>query len=337
LGLPPREGWTVNATAFVDFEVKGRGRSQFNRRSFQFEWLYPDAAGLGRMGVRVKQLLAQPIEHYEQAYLLGALLQVREVAGAVSVRELLAALEIQHGAFSGRSPILKHLNQSRADNAQVIADFKRRLEAGDLSAVVDLYYTPKIWSPAFVEPLLQLYERDPLRASREDVFAATRVIEIFARRNPDRPADPAVAERLSSAWLKAAPQLDKKPGELPLTSRNEWSREVEMLGKTRDMGMIHRLRPLLDDKTMVWDERYVNRLATFEIPLTRACDVAMEAILTILDGSPRKTYQKIGVHSYAFGFRDARAALNAGKQQRDKVIIALKQRLAAVQAAGRPR
>ena len=335
LGLPTRDGWMVKAVVDLSFGVKEHGRtSPMNRHAFEFEWRYPDEAGFERMRTRLKNLLAQPFKYVEQAYLVNAMLQIPEVAKAANVRALLAALDIHEGPFSGHDAILKYLNMNCADNADVIAYFEKRLGIGQLQAVSDLLVCPRIWTSAFVEPLLRICETNPSRTDVVARYAVAKVegIEILAQRNPDQPADPAIAQRLSAAWLKAAGRLGQKPSELSLSERGEWSREMLLLGKTRDSRMIARIQPLLDDKTMVWDEANIDKLAfvstSSSLPLTRACDVAMQAILTILDGSANRPCGGIDA-TRIIARRDIKAHLTAVKKDRDALTAALKQRLGA--------
>ncbi len=84
---------------------------------FQFEWLYPDAAGLQRMRARLKVLLTQPDPKLKRYYITSGLLQVPDVAQAVSVDELLAALEIRGHSRSSCPCIWEYLRVRAASDA----------------------------------------------------------------------------------------------------------------------------------------------------------------------------------------------------------------------------
>jgi hypothetical protein len=303
--------------------VEGQNRGKDPKYyPFQFEWLYPDAAGIKRMCGRLKSFLARPNDKFDHLAILGALLRVPEVAQSASGQELLAALENHHGQFSGGDTILAYLGEHRAADPVVVGDFQRRLNAGDPLVVVRLMRAWKMWSPTFAEPLLQIYEQDPLNNSD--------AIKIFAWHSQGKPADPAIARRLSTAWLKVARRIGQKPSELPLVELSEWSREVMMLGETRDLLMIPRLQVLLDDKTALCDETQFHYFIGGDdgsIPLTRVCHVALEAILTILDGIDLR----VSHYSYIFfGGEDRKTRLKTAIKERDKAIVVLKRRLATV-------
>ena len=255
--------------------VKDQGYSEDHLKwhPFEFEWLYPDKDGFEQLQVRLRDLLRKPAKEFASDYMFHAMLKIPEVTRAVSVKDFLAALELYQGPRSSydRQGVLEYLNKN---SEQVTGYFERRIEADDPSAARDLLQADKIWSPALSDLLLRYCERNPQ--------SADAAIRVFFFRGVGKPADPAVARRLSSAWLKTASLLSEQPENLPLAKRAAWAEQVETLGRTRDVKMIPRLQALLDDKVTVWDEAEIRYLETPGIPNTRACDVAMAAILAIL-------------------------------------------------------
>ena len=107
LGLPSKEGWLVNARIRVDMEIEGHGRFESSQGGipFDFAWVYPDEQGFTAIQQRLKKLLAASTDRVHQAYYINALLKIPEVAQAVSLDELLAAIQRREGALSGRNVI----------------------------------------------------------------------------------------------------------------------------------------------------------------------------------------------------------------------------------------
>ena len=334
LGLPPHDGWLIKATITLTIIIRG-GRLNGNdlpfpfsrsETHFQFEWAYPEKDGFKRLQPRLRDLLAKPDKDRPSVCMFHALLQIPDVTSGLSEKDFLAALDIYRDRLSSydRQGVLDYLNKERAGSDEVLGHFRRQLEAGNPLAASDLLRADKIWSPVISDLLLRSCERDP-----QDASAA---ISAFFVRSRGKPADPAIAQRLSFAWLKAASLLGQKPANLPLTARGDWASQIETLGQTRDVKMISRLRLLLDDKTAVRDEANIKCLAT-GIPLTRACDFAMQAILAILGWSEHNVSAEFRAYEALGPGACGEAGLRAAKESRDKVIVALKKRLASFDPA----
>jgi hypothetical protein len=338
LKIPSKNGWSIKATVSISFEVKAHGHYSTPKTiPFEFEWAYPTPDGIKHMRDRLKSLVSRPIINVDEAYCLNTMLETPELDGTLDAHELLAALTMHNGAFSGRNYILNYLNKKYSRSTEVIEHYQRLLEKHDGGAVDDIWHSPNIWSPPFAELLFQIYEHPTV--AKSSPTDTEKIVDILARRNRGIPADQAIARRLSAGLLKISSVFEKKPSDLPLPQRQDWANSALLLGKTRDVRMIPRLRPFLDDRTMVWDEANIDKIAiTFSLPLTRACDVAMEAILTILDGSPRKAgidVPRIAVSGIP-NSRDLAAQLIFVKKERDTAIAALKERIAALPSTEQP-
>jgi len=326
LGLPPRGGYLVKASVRFSTEVVGQDAidTKHPGAAIEFEWLYPTEEQFAQMRQRLKQLLERPKNRAYHAYILNALLKVPEVAKAAPVTAMLDALQRRKEPFEGREYLADSISERFATDPEVIKHFRQRLLAGDQRAIEDLVRAKKVWSNELLEPLLTLFEEQP-RGRRP-------VIAIIAERHMGERPDPAVAKRLSRAWLRDARYLDKQPQEVDSDYRSLWAVELTALAQTRDIEMLPRIVPLLDDKTRIYPEGPTSR-AAFVIPPTRACDAALAAISYLLDGKAAGQVSSLGVHNRVPRTPDmtfqARWKLEeeAATAIRDEMIAAMKKRL----------
>ncbi len=316
LGVGQKGGWLVRARFHVTVDLKGGGQLKTADQGvpFDFDWVYPDEAGFAAMRDRLRKLLRDPEKKMAGAYLIGALLDVPEAAKAVSCADLLAAVAKREGGAEGRVAIARHLGKHHKGDPAVVAFYKDRLAAGDQHAVLD---ASSVWDTAYVEPMVRLYEDQGERHPA--------VLEILHHHRADWPADAKVASRLSAAFRKRHPIVDKKPGELTDKQLLTWATDLHYLAMTGDQTLVAALRPALDDRRAFRKGSDVLSATPMRPPTLRVCDCALDAILTLLDGGTDEAYRKAGV---TFAFRrdkdeDAKAAA-----ARDKMIDALKRRLA---------
>lgn len=326
LGLPPRGGYLVKASVHFRTDVVGQDAidTGYPGTAIEFEWLYPTEEQLAEMRQRLKQLLQEPKNRAYHAYILNALLKVPEVAEAAPTTAMLDALQRRKEPFEGREYLADSISERFATDPDVIKHFRQRLLDGDQRAIEDLVRAKKVWSNELLEPLLTLFEGQS-RGRRT-------VITMIAERHMGERPDPAVAKRLSRAWLRDARYLDKQPQEVDRDYRPLWAWELTALGQTRDMEMLPRIVPLLDDKTRVYPEGPTSR-ATSVIPPTRACDAALVAISYLLDGKAAGQVSSFDVQNRVprtpdMTFRTRWKLEEEGAAAiRDKMIAAMKKRL----------
>jgi hypothetical protein len=282
LGLAPPEGWRVRTTAHLSLQLRdGRWvHTPANGVPFDFEWLRPDEAGLRELGQRMRQMLAAP--DARRHYLLSCLLRTPELDGAVSRDELLAALDRHTEPFHNRHDIARHLARRFRDDPKLLALYRDRLTAGDAVAVDDLYYGG-FWHPSLVEPLVRLYETDDNRH-----FGT---LSLLHRHRADWIKEGQVARRLSTVVRRREPLLGKRIGDIPDQELIDWALAAAWLACTGDRAAVESLRPALDDRRLVVSPGQ-NAVPPLTPPARRVCDRALQAILTLLDGSPDEAYRK---------------------------------------------
>jgi hypothetical protein len=316
LGPPPNAGLKVKATLNLTFTVPRQGPFPDHLTSFEFEWLHPDDQGFERAKARLKRLLEVTTSKVEQAYMLHMLLGIPEVSRDVTPAQLLAAIERRNGPFSGRNYIAVHLADHFGQQPVVKRYYQDHLDAGEGVVIDDLRNAEKLWHTDFVGPLLAIFEKDPERNHQ-----ILTILSLHWGKDPD----PAITRRLSTAILRKSSLLEKKPADLPIESRGIWAMDLKTLGETRDRELLPMLTPLLDDKTPLYANPDATHSADGRIFPSRVCDTALEAILTILDGTPDLAYGEAGgviLFEIPVAQRD-----DAMLKIRDKVIVKVKERL----------
>jgi len=287
LGLSPEDGLLVKATLYLSLQSEGGGRrsSPTEGIPFSFQWQYPDANGFLHMQQRLNSLLQEPeSEAYHcHAYILGVLLGIPEVSCHLSHNDVFAAIDRRSGGFDGREELVKYLQRNDFDRQQIVDFYLSRLRNMDTRVCRDLRRSHAVWDVAFIEPLVIMHETD----RRSPPF---RALSVLAGHDDDWKNDRAITHRLSAVLLERYGKfLTQTPGELIQAKGLErWASRARDLSSTRDIDVLPLLVPLLDCKEHVLDPRWAdaNRLGDLPKPY-RACDVALEAILRILDGDTR--------------------------------------------------
>lgn len=315
LGLAPRDGYRIEARLHFSTEVAGHDKVATPTEGvrFEFDWVHPGEEGLAVARARLTELLAQPTQSVQRNYFASALLAIPEVGGVLSVDELLAAIERQAGALSVRDQLVRYLDARSPTDPKVLAYYRARLVPTDERVLDELARAPRIWDESFVEPIVTMFEASPRRQGK-----ALSVLHAHGR--PQR--DPAIARRLSTALLTtdplARPELDQV-----------WSFGVRALGLTGDERMVALLRPFLDADARVVPKRSIGRAippAGSILEPARACDCALDAILTLLDGDAAGAYPAGARWGWSVPVNRHDDALLA---IRDEMIRELKQRLDA--------
>lgn len=322
LRLPTEAGMRVRAFFHIHIDLEG-GRDLSTPTSgipFTFEWHVPDEGGFAAMRSRLARLLEIPEQKVHRTYLLGAYLGIPEVARAVSRDDLLGALTRRTEITLDRPTIARHL-AARFQNDSVVRDYYlERFRSGDQAAVADLH--EGIWDPAFVEPLVSLFE------SATRFYAALLVLH---QHRDDWRSDARTVERLSSAVRRSNPQVEQRVAALKREQLASWASAVRDLSMTGDRSAVGLLKPALRDRRAYQELKHMALAFDMPLPPLRVCDSALAAILTILDGDPENSYRAADLRGLHSG-RDTKA-LNA---IRDRLIADLERRLAA-DGEGQPR
>jgi hypothetical protein len=326
LQLPAKTGLFVQARFFIALyigEFPGAAGARQVRVAeadgvpFTFDWLYPDDAGFDVIKARLHKILDTPVKLADQPRLLSTFLGIRDVAQSVSLDELLAALDSRSGPFDERCDIAAHLARRFNDHPAVVRYYQQHLEGNEAVAIDDLLLTD-LWVSSYIDPLVRMYENDPRKFSY--------ALSVLHKHRMDWIKDSKVSRRLSAVVERQYPQLRHDVRQMNKDQLLSWSGAVFDLSRTGDRAAIARLRSLLDDKRAFATAKDMS--LTFDenglcVPPLRVCDVALEGILTLLDGDARIAYRKM---------REPRVnedADTAYAEFRDRMCAQLKTRLAA--------
>lgn len=317
LGLPTPAGLSVRARIFLAINLAdGRHLRVAEQRGipFAFDWIYPEEAGFQALRARLAQLLRTPENRPHHGNILGTYLGIPQVARVATVDDLVAGLAGRRQPFEGRSAVVAHLAKHYANDPAVTAYYRQRLKDGDAVVLSDLHQKA-LWAPFHVQPLVGLYESDPAKYAE-----ALPVLHMY---RDDWIKDDAIVQRLSAVVQKAYPVVQQGAGRLKEGELNRWATAVENLSRTGDAAAIARLRLSLEDKRAFRSTKFLSMPADWRVPPLRVCDVALDAILTLLDGSPEAAYRQAGPVPVGRDNLDAAYA-----DLRERMITALKERLA---------
>jgi hypothetical protein len=318
LGVPPPPGWSIRGRLFLALDLSD-GRHlrvpEVSGLPFAFNWLPPDDAGFEAIRARLGKLLRSPENKPYHGYILGCYLRIPEVAKSATVDELLAALTPRRGAFEGRHEIAAHLAKRFGNDPAVTAYYRQRLQDGDEIVLDDLNQTT-LWDNAHVKPLVRLYESNPSK-----YHAALAVLH---KHRDDWNKDGDISRRLSAVVHQQYPMVRQDPRKLEADKLERWAYAVNNLSMTGDKEAIALLGPALEDKRAFRSTKRLSMPGGMRVPPLRVGDVALDAILTLLDGSPDEAYRR--AQPKPLDRVDVDAAY-AGL--RDGMIMDLKKRLAA--------
>lgn len=338
LGLPPREGLRVKAKIYMRLALKNTKRIDLAPEGvpFEFDWQFPDEMGFLNMQRRLKSLLKKPQTRVDQChgYILAALLKIPEVADSLSLEELFEAIDTRRGGFDGRGYLVKYLLSRNSDHEKIIEFYLTHLKAMDIRVCDDLFFHSRFWDTEFIEPLVVIHES-------KKSSPPFRALQVLSEHRSDWKEDRVIAHRLSTVLLDRYGMLLKQaPQNLIETNRLvTWAMFAHYLSLTLDIDALPFLIPFLDYETKIYEPRVPSSPGQYPAPY-RLCDVALNAVLTILEGDFMKAYQRMGVPIYI----PVKIRSNSGNDNqilrrltakemshwRDSMIIILKDRLSTL-------
>jgi hypothetical protein len=306
LGLPPKEGFHVDAVAIGDTRLNDGQVFATPKKGarFSFEWVCPTPMEVESVKPRFKELLNHPDNQFASGYRLDALVKVQELGDSASLDELLSALK-SHSWVDGKDAVMTIVGRRFPDDPKVISYFVEQLSRRDGDAFFS--FPREIWSnPVFVKPLVVRYEKYgndsmELQALRADWVTNRQIIA-----------------RLSTALFKHHPVLTRSVGDLSDSNLCEWCSAVSEAGMIGDTNFLRWLKPALDDKRSPGCiSKYDSRPRLPWNP--RVCDYAVTAVLMITDSDSWSAFKKLGIE----GWRTREENYSA----HDRVIQGLKKRL----------
>ncbi len=316
LGLPPPGGLSVRGRIFIAVDL-GDGRNLRCTEAagvpFAFDWTYPKDSGFKALQGRLARLLRSPQNRAHHTYILGAYLRIPQIARAVTADEMLTALARRRKPFEGRAEVVAYVAKHFAKEPAVIAYYRQRVKDGDLVVLTDLQYAA-LWARSHVKPLVGLYESDPTKYHQ--------ALSILHQYRNDWIKDSTIVRRLSAVVRRAYPALGQDVRHLKKEGLEHWADAIMRLTMTGDRSALVLLRPALDDKRTFRTTKNLSLAFGVRVPPLRVCDVALEATLTLLDGSPDEAYRRAGLGPMGPGNLEAFYA-----NLRDAMIVALKKRL----------
>jgi hypothetical protein len=316
LGLPPPGGLSVRGRAYIAVDLSdGRHLRPTEAAGvpFAFDWIYPSDAGFQALRARLARLLRSPQNRAYHAYILGTYLRIPQVARAATADELVTALARRRGPFEGRAEVAAHVAKHFANDPAVAAYYRQRLKDGDLVALTELWHAT-LWARSHVKPLVGLYESDPTKFHE--------ALTVLHKYRDDWINDSDIVRRLSAVVRRAYPALGRDVRRLEKEGLEQWADAILRLSMTGDRSAMVLLRPALDDKRAFRSTKHLSLPDRVRVPPLRVCDVALEATLTLVDGSPDEAYRRAGLAPVGGGNREAAYA-----ELRDGMIAALKRRL----------
>lgn len=329
LGLAPQGGLIVKARLYLNLELSNGSRASTPTEGvpFTFKWNRPDEAGFRRMRHRLQVLLNEPQGESNRchSYILGALLGIPEVSNDLPLAGLLAAIDRRSGGFDGREALVDHLKQRSSDIIEIRNHYLSRLESKDSRACEDLLRAPWLWDRRMIKPLVAMHELPNTPPFTE--------LMVLSAHSADWADDRELPHRLSAPLLEHYGMFLKRTPEQLIQSKqlDYWAMYASDLGHTRDRDALPFLIPFLSCKEAFMDPRLAKPNAPGQLPYPyRACDAALNAILTILDGDTTKAFQAAGIPEptptgiWTLG---RTPSIDEMTTLRDKMILTLKTRL----------
>ncbi|MEQ8766523.1 MAG: hypothetical protein RL885_21600 [Planctomycetota bacterium] len=315
VGEAPLGGSTLELRCDLHLEVEGLvlPKRKWVVEMLRVEWLELNRERALRARARLQHILEHPERRTSQSRLLDTLLRTELVSRALTVEQLLAALDLRTHATEGRAPLLGHLGRELGRDPKVTRYLTDWLNRGDTAAAMALGGMPGAWDPSFIEPLTKIFEAD--------LYAQPHVLRAFEHGGNPQAKDPELAQRLSRAVLafRPLPAADDDPSDPQALAQL-----ILALGQTHDVHLIPMLKEHLGDERRVLELRLLSAKMPWPPPPLRIRDAALDAILMILDGD----------HLAAYGEeRDAMLPLdNVDKERalcdlRDTMIEKLEKRL----------
>lgn len=325
LKLPSKEGWRVTATVQLRLLVEGHAADDTVTKSLEFEWRRPDAGGIDHLRARLKHLLHDTMD-VVQTPLIATMLRIPEVGSDIPVSDLLHALDTMRNPFSGRPDIVDILVESHRTAPEVLDYYTDRLKAADYDAIWDLGRGEKdkcIWDDRFIEPLVAVITDEQMvnKSGRN----ALDLLDLHA----DRWASNVITRQTLSKAVTHWPGAHESPPAPPGMP------DLKIWAQSHDPKLIPLIVPYLNQKTILHDFKGDARLPINpHVAPIRTCDSAYNAIC-VLRGTPKDQINFTDWEEVKAGrivYRDPRVEL----QRRDKLVAAMRRKLAAPAALPKP-
>jgi hypothetical protein len=247
----------------------------------QLQWRYPSPREIEDSKIELRTLLLHPQHTFAHDAALYRLLRIPEVANSLSVDELLHALADRTDSVDGRDLIVTQIALRFNRDPKVVSYYLERIRRGDHRALFDLESCVQLWSPSWIHPLVTDFEHD----------GDSGILRTLSYHRADWGDSLEVVSRLSAALLLSRPLLHVSVASIPISQLADWKTSVQDAVLIGNKEFIRRLSPGLDDHRVIHEP-----LTMLNPPEIRVCDVALVAILTILDGRPQLAFQKAGLN-----------------------------------------
>ena len=223
--------------------------------------------------------------------------------------------------MESRRCIIEHIAQRHRGDV-VVRDYFLRSIAEHRTHTFDEATLAGIWSPEILEALV--------RASAHDATSNAAAMGALTERRAEWMNDAEIVHRLVKAFRSTARWALAPVQEVPDAALEEWAAEAQRWSLLRDERLVPHLRPALEDGRPVremwsWGEGY-DELPT---PL-RACDIALDTILLVLEGDLRAAYAAADEEHWRYGYTLERDEFYISL--RDCMIDQLRGRLAGLDA-----
>ena len=235
----------------------------------EFDWRAPTKEELQQAGPLMKDVLHQPAIGNNDHNFLANVLQIDTIAATLTVDDGVAGLQNFRDLGPGRDAIIKVFAQQKPLDPKLIAYLQSAIEKRDGNVLGrELARPDSLWDDALIEPLVTAVEKPSVPGGL--MASSVPWLQSLDAHPAGWQANEAITHRLGDAVLKG-----------PYASRgNTLSFDAaSQMGMSRDARFVSRLRPFLDDKTVVADDERSAMAA--RSPTLRACDLAYAALVKI--------------------------------------------------------
>lgn len=328
---PPPCGLRVEGAWWLDIQFVGGRTVELKEgvHTIKFDWRAPNAKELVAINSETRRLLnlEQP-RQYERA-LCAKFLLSPATSATVTLADVASALRTARAQKTGAGHICRFAGERYRGKPEVVEEVRELIRAKDMWIADQLKTDDNLWHPSYVRDLvLSCIPYDPGQRS---------ALQLLGRRSSQWRDQWQLSAMLSVEVKRYWREPFTKPlSELPEHLTWQWVQAVADLSHTNDLDNIELIAVGLDDKRRIpLDPNTNQHTLAKRIPPLRNCDAALDSILRLLDGPIEPVYQALGLHNPSGADVDFATLQKRFDEARDKMIAALKTRLAERAQAGR--
>ncbi len=291
LGDPSIDSYNVDIEFYFAIQLEGKTplSVELDGIQFSFDWFKTETNRYTYLQKRLDKIIASPSYQQNLFYSIKSLLKVEEVTEDIKPSKMIHAVN-QYADFpNNKLAFLQFINQKFSKDKVILDYYEAQIQNRNINILNDLKEMPSVWKNEYTEHLLNWFLEG-------NMGIKMRILDVLFVHQAAWIKNDKISKQMSDELLKEHGHiLYALPEQLNEADLSLWSSLATALGKTGDQNAIGILCPFLSSKKRLRSRNLLIDAESLEAPRpTRACDIALEAILHLQGKNTSDVYYKNG-------------------------------------------